>query len=118
MNMLKNCILLAALCVPGFFQPVWAETPPGTTFQELSCNELYVLASQIEPGTQRRRSPLFNEKTRVIAVGIGSVITYGYYYLGFSTAKDYFEDYRAHQRLEDLDKVRQHMAAKYCFQKS
>ena len=86
--------------------------------QAYSCAELYQLASSLEPGTQRFRSPLFNEKTNVLATAIGSVTNIGYYYFGFSITRDYYEDYRNHQRLQELDQVRRQMASQYCFIKS
>ena len=83
-----------------------------------TCAELYQLASSLEPGTQRFRSPLFNERTNVLATAIGSVTNIGYYYFGFSITRDYYEDYRSHQRLQELDQVRRQMASQYCFIKS
>ena len=72
------------------------------------------MASQLEPKSQRFRSPLFNEKTHVIATAIGSVTTIGYYNFGFQSA---YEDYRSHQHLQELDRLRQLRAQKYCFEK-
>jgi hypothetical protein len=109
--------VLRLILLLGLSQGVSAESEEGMDYARLSCNELYLLASQVEPKTQRHRSPLFNEKTDVIATAIGSVTTVGYYYFGFSTAREYFEDYRSHHHRMDLDRIRQHMAQQYCFQK-
>ena len=108
---------MAGLFCLGFSPSTRADAPLTMAYGELSCNELYVMASQLEPKSQRFRSPLFNEKTHVIATAIGSVTTIGYYYFGFSVAKEYYEDYRSHQHLQELDRLRQHMAQNYCFQK-
>ncbi len=87
-------------------------------FSGLSCNELYVMASTIEPQTQRIRSPLLNENTNALATAIGSVTNIGYYYFGFSTAHSYYQEYQLHKQLVVLDTLRQMMASRYCFQKS
>jgi len=104
-----STLLLASMSVDAGEQPDYAR---------LSCNELYVLASELEPGTQRFRSPLFNTKTDVIATAVGSVTNIGYYYFGFSTGREYFEDYRRNERRHELDRIRANMAQQYCFQKS
>ncbi len=104
-----SSLLLASLSVDAGERPDYAR---------LSCNELYVLATQLEPGTQRLRSPLFNTKTDVIATAIGSVTNIGYYYFGFSTGREYVADYRRHEHLQELDRIRHYMAQQYCFQKS
>jgi len=115
--MLKNISLMAGLLCPGLSQSTRADAPLTMAYGELSCNELYGMASQLEPKSQRFRSPLFNEKTHVIATSIGSVTTIGYYYFGFSVSREYYEDYRSLQHLQELGRLRQLRAQKYCFQK-
>jgi len=109
--------MLPALLLLIFSQGMLAEEVNTMDHSQLSCNELYVLASHLEPNTQRYRSTLFNEKTDVIATAIGTVIQVGYYYFGFSTALEYFENFRANQSLKELNIIRQYMAQQYCFQK-
>jgi len=84
---------------------------------DLACAELYVMAAQLEAGTRRWRSPLFNEKTNVIATAIGSVTTAGYYYFGIAAGRGYYRDYRLHRRLPRLDEVRRQLAQNHCFRK-
>ena len=66
---------MAGLFCPDFSQSTRADAPLTLAYGELSCNELYVMASQLEPKSQRFRSPLFNDKTHIIATAIGSVTT-------------------------------------------
>jgi len=109
--------VLILLLLLTFSQGISAEAEDSMDYARLSCNELYMLASHVEPKTQRHRSPLFNEKTDVIATAIGSVFTVGYLYFGYSTGREYFEDYRRHHHRMDMDRIRQTMAQQYCFQK-
>lgn len=83
-----------------------------------SCHDLYNIASALESASQNFRSPLFNEKTSALATAIGSVTNIAYYYFGFSTAREYVNDYRRHTTQQDLEQIRRQMAAQYCFMKS
>ncbi len=96
---------------------VLAAAEDNNSFNQLSCAQLYKMASRLESDTQRYRSPIFNEKTDLIATAIGTVTTVGYYYFGFSAVREYLEDYRVDQYRRQLDEVRYHMAQQYCFQK-
>ena len=116
---MRYCRFRAIVCTVLLlnYLPVFAdEAMPD--YSELDCNELYLMASAIEPQTQRIRSPLLNENTDALATAIGSVTNIGYYYFGFTTAHNYYQEYQLHKQLVNLDKLRQLMASRYCFQKS
>lgn len=117
-TMNKNLALLISVLLMTTFGPyLAAEDEEAMDYASLTCHQLYTLASQLEPGTQHRRSPLFNTKTGTIATAIGSVTNIGYYYFGLVAGRGYYEDYRTQQNLYKLDEIRHYMAQNYCFQK-
>lgn len=85
-------------------------------YAALSCDELYRLASKVEPTTQRWRSPLHNDKTNLLAAAVGTVVEPGYYYYGYSLTFGYYKEYRLVQNLNKLDLVRYYLGAKRCFE--
>lgn len=88
-----------------------------TDYSSMSCDELYRLASAVEPGTRRWRSPLFNRETDHLAAAIGTVLEPGYYYYGYSVTRGYFREYRIGSNLVELDHIRSQLAAQRCFER-
>ena len=111
-------LTLSAFLLLAVSQNIAAADVEGMDYGQLSCQQLYVIATLLEPQTQDYGSLIFNKKTDVLTSPLGSITTIGYYYFGLSLGQGYYKDYRNHRKRDELDRIRHYMAQKYCFQRS
>lgn len=114
-NRICTEIFLAVLLVLSCGQGLAMDGKGGLA--RLDCPGLYRLATQLEGQAQYRQSIVFNDKSRLIATTIGTVVSVGYYWLGAELAYSYYEDFAKLNRRRQLDLVRGQLARQYCFQK-
>jgi hypothetical protein len=71
-------------------QNIAAADVEGMDYGQLSCHQLYAIATLLELKTQDYSSLIFNKKTDVLASPLGSITKIGYYYFGLSLRQGYY----------------------------
>jgi len=93
------------------------QTVNGEVLAAMSCRDLYLTATRLEPETQNYRSALLNENTDILVSAIGTMFKPALYAYSLTIPWHFKEDYRMQHTNQSLDAVRQRMSALHCFQR-
>ena len=80
------------------------------------CEQLYQRATELEARAQNRESPLYSERNNNVASVVSTVFTPALYFLGYSKIKQFNSRREAMASLNELDTIRNRMAALRCFE--
>jgi opacity protein-like surface antigen len=91
------------------------DTPALVNLLDLPCHELYHRRMALLPDTYDYAPAYWDDARNKAAVVIGTIITQGYYYLGYSMFTGYRDQLRKVSVEAELDALRAASAYKQCF---
>ncbi len=91
------------------------ETPALIQLVDMSCDQLYYRRLALLPDTLDYAPAYYDDPRNKAAVVIGTIITQGYYYLGYSMFTGYRDQQRKVSVEAELDALRAASAYKQCF---
>lgn len=114
-----SCLCLTVYAEDGFSfnKLVGVEEIDADHLDTMSCRDLYMAATMLEPNTQNYRSSLLNENTDIVISTISLIYKPAIYAYSITIPWHFKEDYRLEKTNHSLDSVRRRMSSLNCFQK-
>lgn len=85
-------------------------------YDNRSCNDLYMQASEMEQDTFIYKTNLYNDKKTQLASYALTIFSPAIYYFGFNAYQNHKQQVRAVNAMSEIESVRLRMAEKRCFQ--